>query len=138
MGGQRTGLSAKVRAYVAQHPNATASDIRAAVGGDSRELLRELCRLTRIGGLVAERGGERIHYLPGSAPWDKARKERKPKSPKSKPLSIRPSIEPKAKPDIPRGQSVDDFLANGGRVEVLPTHWDEYRVYPRMPVGRYG
>lgn len=142
MGLARTGRAGAIRAFVAAHPNCTAAQVHAALGGELRDICNEISRLVKSGGLVAERAEKRIHYLPGTAPWESLKGGHPLR--KLRETAPKPEFGQKNRSDyrparLPVSESVEEFVRNGGTIEKCPTHWDEHPThYPpvRLPLVR--
>jgi hypothetical protein len=149
----KTGRAKAIREWVAAHPNATSRDVcaaAAAAGFDYQDVRRELTRMVRAGTLIAERaernladlGRPVLRYKVGRSLMlgSTARVANK-----AHPLRAQPAVAPRRRdvtqapaPRSMPSQTVEEFMAKGGRVERLPTHWDEYQPHARPRGAKWG
>jgi hypothetical protein len=155
-GGAKTGLTRNIREFVRQNPGCYARDVATALKADGQVISKELCRMARMGTVVAELQPATRHntFTVGREPYADAAESRQRAAiareakkamervaagvPLRKPRAKRkrsPFMEPESTARGPSGQTVEEFLANGGRVEVLPVNWAPPTSYPRVSLN---
>lgn len=135
-------LSAAIRAYLsAQSEPRLRDDIVAALNADPMAVKQSLARMVVRGMLVAQDLGYRSAYSIGRPLMvrerdpaaktrrrerDRLRKQRKrgPVACKPVPARLLRAAEP-ARPIEPRGQSVEEYLAQGGHIQRIPAGWEQ-------------
>lgn len=153
----KNGRARAIRAFVMDHPDCTSREVIAALGLPAEDIRRELSRMAKLGTVIAEGGvrgsalnrykvGREIRPIKPKAPKPPkaAKAPTPPKPPKNHPMrqaiNGAEGIQRKSARG-PGGQTVDEFLAHGGKVEVIPSHWDQSahaRPYVPANVGANG
>lgn len=146
----KRGRTREIREFVKAHPNCSTADIRTGLNLDAMEVTRELSRLVKSGQLVAQdQHGQRRRYIFGREPLHgggRIAAPKPPKPPKDHPLRNEPAAAhrrplnetffTKSAPTVaarPKpAQTVEEFIANGGTVQVIEAHWDSPTRYPEI------
>lgn len=119
------GRREKIRAFLQSNPGSSAAEIAAAIGEDRHNVTREVSRLVSIKHAFAEGPGNFKRYTLASVKPPRKKREIAPKPTRHKnalPLSIK-KLKPEKQSRPRPAATVEEFLAAGGKIEVLPTAW---------------
>lgn len=126
------GRAARIREFIASNPGATSTQVAKATGICLKVIYRALWRMVASGKLIVDASALPQHYF--IAGTKRPRKKRAPK-PKPSAGEIRAisSTTTQGKP-APAGEreSVEEFLARGGKVDRLSCSWDNASPISRL------